>query len=244
MIVIDVGNTSIHFAWVDNKAKIVRARQALTSAGNLKTILAIIKPYSHEKIIVCSVVPKVTSVFNVIKKEFPGRIYIVGKDIKVPIKSFYNAKQIGMDRLVGVYAAKKIYSQARIVIDFGTAITLDVISRKGEYEGGVILPGLGSTLKVLSSCALLPNQIKLSRSKKMIPTDTQSSINKGIEEGFAAMINALVIKYKSMLKINESIKVIITGGDAKFILPNLEFKYMYEPFLVTYGLIGLSLDNA
>lgn len=242
MITVDIGNTSLHFVWMDNRQRVLKTKQIATSHANTECISKIIASSKDKKIIICSVVPKVIKIFERLQKKSFADIYIVGNDIKIPIKSFYNTKQIGMDRLVGAYAAKNIYDNARIVIDFGTAITLDILSVNGEYRGGVILPGVGSTLKVLSSCALLPKQIKLYKAKLLIPTNTYDSINIGIEEGFSSMMNSLVMKYKNALRLMKNDKIIITGGDAEFILPALRFKYIYEPFLVAKGLVQLASE--
>jgi type III pantothenate kinase len=239
MIVVDVGNTSLHFYWVA-KNKILRTKQISTQEANESTIFKLISAKAGEVIIVCSVVPDITEIFNRLKKKFSKeKIFIAGEDLKVPIKCFYNKKHVGMDRIIAAYAAKSIYKEARIVIDFGTAITFDILSKNGDYEGGLILPGIGSTLKVLSSCALLPKTIKLKKIKVIIPRDTKESIHKGLEEGFFSMINHLVKKYKKILGLPSRNKIIITGGDARFILPDIKFRYAYEPFLVAKGLIRL-----
>ena len=239
MIAIDVGNTSLHFYWI-NKNKILRTTEISTHNTNASAVRKIINGKRKESIIVCSVVPHITDIFRKLKKKLPQvKICIAGQDFKVPIKCFYNKKSVGMDRVVGAFAAKNIYNDARIVIDFGTAITFDILSKKGDYEGGLILPGIGSTLKVLSSCALLPKTITLKKSKVVIPRDTKESIYKGLEESFSSMVNHLVDKYKKILNLPSDNKVIITGGDAKFILPDLKFRYVYEPYLVAKGLVKL-----
>jgi pantothenate kinase type III len=92
---------------------------------------------------------------------------------------------------------------------------------------------------VLSSCALLPKKIKLKETARLIPRDTRESISKGIEEGFSAMINSLIEKYKKILKFSSK-NVVVTGGDAASILPKLKSTYIYEPFLIIKGLIILS----
>ncbi|MEM7817008.1 MAG: type III pantothenate kinase [Candidatus Aenigmatarchaeota archaeon] len=235
MILVDIGNTNIHFAWEENN-KIKRSYKLPTALANFRTINSILSKTPKEKILICSVVPKINEIFKKTKRD----IYIVGEDIKVPIRTFYNKRQVGVDRLVASFCALKIYPQARIVIDFGTAITFDFLSKKGDYLGGFILPGIGSTFKVFSNCALLPNKIKFKKTKSFIPKNTRDSINKGIEEGFSLMINSLVKKYKK--KLNFYKKVVITGGDARTIIPKFNFSYIYEPFLIIKGLIFLSKD--
>jgi type III pantothenate kinase len=239
MILIDVGNTSIHFGLAkDNQGNgFIKDLCRLDSKKpDSKRISAILHKYPSDKVLVCSVVPKVTDIFEKLKSKFKNRIFIIGKDIEVPIKSFYNPKKIGIDRLVGAYAAKKLYPRARIIIDFGTAITFDFLSIKGDYQGGFILPGIGSSLKVLEQCALLPKAIVLKRATRFIPRDTAESISKGMEEGFSAMINRLESRYRAILGLTTTDTVVITGGDGGFIMDTLEFPYIFDKDLVFKGL--------
>ena len=234
MIAVDVGNTSLEFALM-RKGKIKTTFKLPTASADKKSVGRALGKYKKEKILVCSVVPSVTKIFKSLKLS----IRIVGEDIKVPIKCFYGKKQIGQDRLVAAYAAKNIYPKTRMIIDFGTAITLDFLSQKGDYEGGLILPGIGSTLKVFANCALLPKRIKPAKSKALIPKNTQSSINKGISEGFGLMMNSLVKKYNKKLSLSSRDPVVITGGEAFVVNHELDFPFKYKPFLVLSGLYML-----
>ena len=231
MILIDVGNTNVNFAFLRNKKakKIVKFPTNKISEIFLRKL---IRPYKDEEIILCSVVPKVTSVFRKVSKN----LGIVGKDLKVPIGCFYDKGKVGADRLVAAYAAKCLFPNTRFVLDFGTAITLDFLSIKGAYQGGIILPGVGSTLRALSKCALLPKRFNIKKTKKIIPTNTNSSINKGIQVGFSLMVNSLVRKYKKELNIRPYERIVLTGGEAKIIIKKLDFSFSYEPLLVLKGL--------
>lgn len=235
MIAVDVGNTSIHIAHF-KRGRFKKAKKIPTIGVTKASLRRVLSPKLNEKILVCSVVPKVTKIFKSLKMP----VCIVGQDIKVPIGSSYDKRRIGMDRLVGAYAAKKLFPGVRLALDFGTAITLDFLSEGNVYQGGIILPGVGSTLGVLSKCALLPKRIKFKKTKKLIPTTTESSITKGLAEGFSLMINSLVRRYKKKLKIAKNKRVIITGGDAGVIMPGLDFPFKYEPSLVLKGLEILS----
>ena len=234
MIVVDIGNTSIHLAWT-KKGKIKKTLKIPFSGTSSRRIKEILSHGPKEIIIACSVVPRISKIFKTLKKE----VYFVGKDIKVPIKCLYDKKLVGMDRLVGAYSAKRFFPQARLVLDFGTAVTMDFLSKPGDYQGGIILPGIGSTLKVLSSCAMLPKKIEFKPAKKSLPRTTAESINQGLEEGFSLMLNSLVRKYKKDLQIGPKNEVIITGGDAPLIMPKLDFPCQYEPLLVLKGLVAL-----
>jgi type III pantothenate kinase len=233
IIAVDIGNTSIDFAWINN-GKITRSKKIPTQTATKQSIVKIIKNFNGP-IAVCSVVPKATHLFKGLKQ----KVYFAGGNLTIPIKSLYDKKNIGMDRLLGAYAAIRLFSQARLILDFGTAITLDFVSTKKVYQGGIILPGIGSTQRVLSKCALLPKKIIYKPSKRMIPKNTAESISKGIDKGFSCMVNKLIEDYKKSLGIQNSTRVVITGGEAPIILKHLEFEYIYEPFLVFKGMYML-----
>lgn len=235
MLLIDVGNTSIHFAVEENK-RIIKTFYLDTARADIEAIGNAITPYHKDKILVCSVVPRATTLFKDLNQ---GNIFFAGDYLKVPIKSLYNRKMIGMDRLVGAFAAKQIYPRTRLVIDFGTAITFDFLSPGGDYLGGLILPGVGSSLNVLSNCALLPNEINLRKTSILIPRNTKDSISQGIVEGFSLMINALVKKYCKLLRFPAKSQIIITGGGSDLIINKLKFPYISEPFLIFKGLMML-----
>ncbi len=237
MIVVDIGNTSIHWG-IEKNGRIINDFKIPTSKATYKRIKEILKKFPKQETIICSVVPRITSLFKKAKKD----IKIVGENIKVPIISHYNSKQIGQDRLVGVFCARKILPSVRIVIDFGTAITLDILSSKGEYLGGLIFPGVKLSYESLSQkCALLPKKPEIKSTSILIPKNTQDSINKGIIEGIAFAVNALVEKYRRILNLRflDKSNIIITGGEAVYILKKLKFPYVYCPLLVLKGLIFL-----
>lgn len=237
IVAIDIGNTNVNFAWF-NKGRIIETRKIPTKDLSSLKLKKVLSKYKTEKIIACSVVPKVTATL----KSLNFGIKIVGKDIKVPLKCFYNKAQVGADRLAAAFAVRKLYPEARLVFDFGTAITLDFLSITGAYQGGIILPGIGSTVQAFSQCALLPSKIKLTTVKAVIPKNTNESISVGLREGFSAMINSLVKKYKAKLKIPSTSPIILTGGDVLVLAKKLDFSYQYEPFLVLKGLELLARD--
>jgi len=241
MIVFDVGNTSLNCG-IEEKGELIEIIKLPTQEITFKKLDNFLKNFpSHKTVIVCSVVPYVTSLFKRIKKK---RIVIVGEDIKVPIRCFYNKKQIGQDRLLSAFSARKKSPLARLVIDFGTAITFDFLSEKGEYLGGIIFPGVGLCFKTLSlNCALLPENIRKEKKLSFIPKNTSQSINKGIIEGISILINSWVEKYKKRFSLDKKEKIIITGGEATFVLKRLNFPFLYFPHLILEGLIVLGKEK-
>ncbi|MEI6631869.1 MAG: type III pantothenate kinase [bacterium] len=184
-----------------------------TKGYSTKKLKKALSGYSIDASVICSVVPAVTRTVAGGLSKSPGTsLYILGKNMEVPLKNLYrNPLQVGFDRLVNAYAGIKFYGAPIIVVDFGTAITLDVISKDKAYMGGIILPGLGISLRALSQeTALLP-RIELSRPKEFIGRDTRNSMLSGIFYGFASAVDLLSLKIKK--KIGENAKVIGTGGN-------------------------------
>ena len=215
-LAIDIGNTNIDFG-IFRGTKIIKKFFIPTDTYRLKAIKNKLTHFNIDNLIICSVVPKATKVLEKDLKRLLGiRPYIIGKDIKVPIKNLYRRpRQVGQDRLVNAYAGVRLYGAPLIVIDFGTAITFDVISRNKEYLGGMILPGLEISLDALfQRTALLP-KIKLNKPKEFIGRDTKDSILSGVVYGFAALTDDLAERIKN--KIGKSAKVIGTGGNISLI---------------------------
>ena len=136
----------------------------------------------------------------------------MGKDVIVPLINRYrNPRQVGQDRLVGAYAALKFYGAPVIVIDFGTAITFDVVSKRREYLGGIIVPGIRlSAESLFHKTALIP-RIDIVKPGPLIGKDTQESVLSGIFYGYGAMSRGLIELIAKKFK-GDKPKVIVTGG--------------------------------
>ena len=232
ILTVDIGNTTIALGIVD-KGKVVNVERIDTGINARQIEMAlrncirlfIKKGYLLKVAIISSVVPKLTSkVNNLIYKYGNMQSRVVGKDIIVPIKNLYkNPKQVGQDRLVGAYAAFHLYGKPVIVIDLGTAITFDVVSKQGEYLGGVIVPGLRlSAESLFLKTALLP-KITIKAPKAIIGKTTEESILSGLFYGYGSLCQGFIERISRHLRANP--KVIMTGGHThlmkKFISPNV-----------------------
>ncbi|MFH1798753.1 MAG: type III pantothenate kinase [Candidatus Omnitrophota bacterium] len=220
-LLIDIGNTNTSIAVV-RKEKIlaryfIHTNKKEIREDSLKRLFGRYIPYI-EKIIIVSVVPRFCSMFEKRLERLVAKalICVVGRDKKVPVKVKYKKpREVGQDRLVGAYAAFFLYQRSLVIIDFGTAVTFDYVNKKGEYEGGLIFPGLRLALGALiKNTALLP-EIEIKPVKGMIGKDTRSSMNKGLIFGYAAMCDGLVRYFKK--EYGTGIKVVATGGDAQMI---------------------------
>lgn len=210
-LVIDIGNTNTSFG-IFKASKLIKSWDIPTSKIVAGTDLKL-KKTGFDKVIICSVVPKATRALKArLNKKMNINPLIVGCNIKVPIANLYrNPGQVGQDRLVNAFAGLKIFGTPLIIVDFGTAITFDVVSGRPAYVGGIIVPGIGISLQALAAkCALLP-EVTLSKPKELIGRDTKNSILSGILNGFGCLCDGIIIKLKKQFK-RKSV-VVATGGN-------------------------------
>lgn len=194
-----------------------------------------------DSVTIVSVVPAFLSlVRKSLKAVIPGiHVHIIGKDIKVPVKILYkDPRQVGQDRLVASFAAAQVFSPPLVVVDFGTAVTFDIVNKKGEYEGGIIFPGLRLALKSLSEEAALLPGIDLKPSSNLVGKDTTGSMTSGVLYGYASMCDGLIARLKK--EYGKSLKVVATGGDAGLVSRYSKALEVVKPDLIFEGLDLLS----
>lgn len=240
LLTIDIGNTSITFGIFnkDKLLKVFRVATRLNKKDIKNRIKENLKNY-REKIdsaIICSVVPdKTEALKNILKQLLKIKAKIAGEDIQVPIKNLYKKpKQVGADRLVNAFACKVLYGFPAVIIDFGTATTFDYINKKGEYEGGIITPGIEITLDALfKKTALLP-RVKIKRPRSFLGKSTTDSIRSGVSYGLSYMCDGLIGDFKR--RYSKNAKVIATGGYAAFFKKICKFIDIVDEDLILKGL--------
>ena len=215
LLSVDIGNTSISFG-ISKPNRIINTFYIPTSEYSFYRLKQRLKGIFIDDAVICSVVPCQTNKLKKDIKRLSGKDpYIIGKDIRVPIKNLYrDPKQVEEDRLVNAYAALRLYGLPVIAVDFGTAVTFDVISKKGEYLGGMILPGLKISLEALNKRTALLPKVDLKKPDGFIGRDTENSMLSGIVYGFSSLTDNLVMRIKKLIG---NARVIATGGNSKFI---------------------------
>lgn len=222
LLAIDIGNTSATFGLFDHD-RLIRRWPVLTTDLKAKHSLALSYKNKIQKIWACSVVPEIN---RQLAKLLPKPVHFVTvKNIPLIEVTIHKPSEIGTDRLVNALAAYKLVGAPAIVVDFGTATTIDVVDKKGRYLGGIIAPGLGLGREALAKkTALLPwlGFDKISRSLKqgrasMIGRDTVQAMSLGLIAGQAALVDEFVTRISRELKTRP--KVIATGGYAELIVP-------------------------
>ncbi|PIP67564.1 MAG: pantothenate kinase [Candidatus Omnitrophica bacterium CG22_combo_CG10-13_8_21_14_all_43_16] len=244
LLAIDIGNTSIHSGIFDKKVlkktfRIPAYSKNLDSlyAGKLKTCVKNI-----ECVIITSVVPEVLKKVEKAVKHVTGkRPIVVGRDVDSGIENLYkNPEQVGSDRLVNARAAYELYGGECVIVDFGTAITIDIVNKKRQYIGGVIAPGPGISLWALSEKTALLPKVTIKRPKAILGRDTKESMLAGIIYGFSGLCDGIVNKLKK--KYYRDANVVITGGFSKLIGPYCESADKIDADLTLKGLKLISED--
>jgi type III pantothenate kinase len=187
--------------------------------------------------IVCSVVPPLTDkIETALERYFGRRPTVVGPDYsRLGINVAYDRPEdVGADRVVDALAAREAFGAPVIIVDFGTATTLDLVNAEGDYVGGAIMPGLALAAKTLSESAarLVPVEYKAPAS--VVGKNTDDSIRSGLIYGTAAAVDGMIEKFRE--EIGERCPVVATGGLAKYVVGPSEYVEVVDPDLTLKGL--------
>jgi type III pantothenate kinase len=170
--------------------------------------------------IICGVVPSVQEALRLAIKSFWGLdAVLVSADMDLGMEILYSPPEaVGADRIANAVAAVEKYSAPAIVVDFGTATTIDAISSEGAYVGGSIAPGLQISVDALYARTARLRPVPLDAPTCPIGTDTTSSLQSGIIYGYAGLVDGLVRRFQDVLGMNAT--VIGTGGLAPVVVPH------------------------
>lgn len=172
-----------------------------------------------DEVVLASVVPRLTHAWeDVAAAETAGAILVVGPGLKtgMPIR-YDNPHEVGADRIVNGVAAYRAYGGPVIVVDFGTATTLDVISEDGAYLGGAIAPGLETSAEALFTKAARLSKVDLDPPERAIGTNTRASIQAGLLLGEVERVDGLVRRVWT--ELGREATVVATGGLAPTLAP-------------------------
>lgn len=229
----DIGNTSITSGIFLNQ-KLVRMWRMPSSPGITPSkYIKIIKKNSGRKnfadvsgVAISSVVPALDRKFNQIAKTLFKKepFFVTHKNCGIKIH-YIKPGQVGSDRIVNAAAGYKLFGGPLIIADFGTALTFDCINSKGDYLGGLIIPGIGTAAKALHEFTAKLPLVIVSKPKNLIGATTEESIKSGIYSGYIGLVKYISQILKKSLKCD---KIIATGGHAGIISKELGIKVVPE----------------
>ncbi len=245
LLAIDIGNTNIVIGGIEDDKISFEARIATDHIKTsdqygveIKNILSLfeVEPSSVEDCIISSVVPPVfNSVQTGVMKVIGKPPMVVGPGVKTGLNILMDTpSQVGSDRIVIAVAALAEYKAPLILLDLGTATTIEVVGEGNSYLGGCIIPGVRISLEALTSrTAQLPG-IRLDRPGKVIGKNTVDCMRSGIMYGTAAMIDGMLERVEE--ELGQTTKVVATGGMAPFIAPLCKRDIKVERDLLLKGL--------
>jgi type III pantothenate kinase len=195
-------------------------------------------------IIVSSVVPRLTDAYEELSRAAIGtEPMIVGPGLKTGIPIRYdNPHEVGADRIVNAVAARERLGAPVIIVDFGTATTLDVVDAEGAYAGGAIAPGVETSAEALFAKAARLSKVDLDPPECVIGRNTTESVQSGLLFGEAAMVDGLVARIRR--EMGERAPVIATGGMAQRMAPLCETIDHVDLDLTLKGLVLVFERNA
>jgi type III pantothenate kinase len=240
ILLFDIGNTHTHIGLANGK-RVLKQTNVPTRewfGGHAKTRVA--KFAGGEKItgaVLCSVVPRATPLVRKTVKTFwklaaleltPKTVRGVGIDYPQP-------GSIGPDRLANALAARIHFGAPVVVVDFGTAVTFDVVDANGNYVGGIIAPGLAAMTDYLhEKTALLP-RIQIREVRSVVGKSTEQAMLIGAVRGYRGLVRELIASLKRELKAR-NLPVVATGGYARLIAAALPEITAVQPMLTLEGL--------
>jgi type III pantothenate kinase len=240
ILLFDIGNTHTHLGLADSRRVIKQGDiptyswQAGGAAGRIRKFIGGVE---IEGAALCSVVPRATP----LAKKFVQATWklelleLTAETIRGVGIDYPKPGSIGPDRLANAVAARHRFGAPVVVVDFGTAVTFDVVDARGNYAGGIIAPGLSMMTNYLhEKTALLP-KIQIRDVRSAIGKSTEEAMLVGAVHGYRGLVRELIGKLKRELRAPK-LPVVATGGYAKLIATGLPEISAVAPDLTLEGL--------
>ena len=231
-LLIDVGNGRTKFGLASSEA-ILERREHATRELSPDAVREVVHGWQFESAVICSVVPKVLPAF---REVFGDQLIELRHDTPLGIGICYpKPESIGPDRLANAVALAHMHGAPGIVIDFGTAVTFDILSADKCYIGGVIAPGLRLMTDYLHERTALLPRVDLREPTSAIGQSTEGAILAGAAIGYRGMVKGILEALKKELG-GQKVSVVATGGDAEWIISGMGEDIITDPDLPLHGL--------
>jgi type III pantothenate kinase len=231
-LLIDVGNGRTKFGLATTET-ILERREHATRELSPDAVREVTQGWKFDGAIICSVVPKAVPAF---REVYGTQLIELRHDTNMGIGIRYpKPESIGPDRLANAVALAHMHGAPGIVIDFGTAVTFDILSADKSYIGGVIAPGLRLMTDYLHERTALLPRVDLREPTSAIGQSTEQAILAGAAIGYRGMVKGILEALKKELGSKDA-HIVATGGDAEWIISGMGERIVVDPDLTLHGL--------
>ncbi len=233
-LLIDISNSFTKIAFATSR-RISRPKRIATKKLTAAFLRSFLNKRKIDIFVVCSVVPKKNRAVKAAAGK--GKVLWLSPRLKLGVGIDYpNPKTIGADRLANAAAVASLYGCPAIVVDFGTAVTFDIVSERQKYVGGVIAPGLEAMTNFLyQRTALLP-RLSLREPRRAVGRSTIDAMMSGAVFGYRGLVREIIARIKAERFSRGKVHVIATGGYAELIAARLREIDAVHPNLTLEGL--------
>jgi len=186
--------------------------------------------------VICSVVPPITpDIVALVRSSLGIEPLVIGPGVKTGVRiKTADPTAVGADRIVNALAVRELYGSPAVVVDFGTATTFDLVNNDGEYEGGIIAPGIGISMEALvRNTAKLP-RIELAWPQTIVGKSTVSAMQSGAVVGYMCLVDGLIDRI--MAEVGPIQHLVSTGGLGQLFTEHSQRLSSYEPHLTLKGM--------
>lgn len=239
ILLVDISN-SFTKAVVASAGRLGRVHRFPTPTLRSAQLRALAKEKPFDAVVFCSVVPAKS---REVLAAFP-RALAVGPNLDLGIGIDYpDPRRIGPDRLANAAGCAALHGSPAVVVDFGTAVTFDVLSASGDYIGGVIAPGLNAMTHYLhEKTALLP-KVVLKEPKSAVGRSTRDAMLSGAVHGYRGLVREILARITAEKFPRKKPILVATGGDAELIASGLDLFDAVDPLLTLRGLLVIAERN-
>ena len=241
LLAVDCGNTQTVYGLYEGE-ELVDHRRVATEAQRTGDELAILlsgffDPSTVDGVCLCSSVPALVRSYEELAERWAqAPILVLGPGVRTGIPIRYDdPREVGPDRIANAVAASARYGSPCIVVDFGTSTNFDVVSQDGEYVGGVLAPGIETSMEALFARAARLTKVDFAEPPAVIGKTTAAGLQSGLVYGFAGQVDGIVEAIRGELEAPDA-PVIATGGLAELIVPHARTVETIDPFLTLEGL--------
>ncbi|MBS0274498.1 MAG: type III pantothenate kinase [Proteobacteria bacterium] len=254
LLAIDAGNTNIVFAVFDGNEMRAEWRAVTETTRTADEYAVLLNPLLQlqglafsdlDAAIIATVVPQALFDLRLFSRRYLNCEALVVGDADVDLGIEIHTDRpsaVGADRLVNAVAAHERYKGALIVVDFGTATTFDIVDENGNYEGGVIAPGVNVSAEALHQAAAMLPRVAVGRTQNVIGKDTVPAMQSGLFWGYVGLIEGLITRIKE--EYGKPMTVIGTGGLATPFHRQTQMIDHLDHDLTIRGLIQIHARNA